>query len=144
MNPLGVERLESADLGEFSNESRLLVIGGLISYSYGSFDWTTDDPVNSYISESGLHIVPSLTVDATNITEQELENGYTLNLITDGTCTSPALIQCVRVSNSTNGTIINPVRSARLTTAGKVAITYGRVEIVAKMPQGDWLWPSLW
>jgi beta-glucanase (GH16 family) len=36
------------------------------------------------------------------------------------------------------------VRSARLTTAGKVSIKYGRVEIVAQMPQGDWLLPQLW
>jgi beta-glucanase (GH16 family) len=48
------------------------------------------------------------------------------------------------ISNVTNGTIINPVRSARLTTAGKVSLQYGRVEVIAKMPKGDWLWPSIW
>lgn len=112
--------------------------------SYGSFDWTTDDPTNSYVSSSGLHIVPTLTVETTNITTQQIYNGYTLNLTADGTCTSPDVSQCVRYSNSTAGTIINPVRSARLTTAGKVSIKYGRVEVVAKMPKGDWLWPSIW
>jgi beta-glucanase (GH16 family) len=112
--------------------------------SYGSFDWTTDDPANSYVSSSGLHIVPTLTVGPTNITAPQLYNGYTLNLTTDGTCTSPVTSQCSRYSNVTNGTIINPVRSARLTTAGKLSIKYGRVEVVAKMPKGDWLWPSIW
>lgn len=39
---------------------------------------------------------------------------------------------------------MNPVRSARLTTKGKKSIKYGRVEVTAKMPQGDWLWPAIW
>jgi beta-glucanase (GH16 family) len=112
--------------------------------SYGSFDWTTDDPLNSYISKDGLHIVPTLTLNVTDITPAQLQNNFTVNLTADGSCTSPAKLQCVINSNSTNGTIINPVRSARLTTYGKVSIKYGRVEVVAKFPKGDWLWPSIW
>jgi beta-glucanase (GH16 family) len=88
--------------------------------------------------------VPTLTTETTNITLQQLSNGYTVNLTTAGTCTSPADLQCARLSNTTAGTIINPVRSARLTTAQKLSIKYGRVEVVAKMPVGDWLWPSIW
>lgn len=51
---------------------------------------------------------------------------------------------CSIRSNKTAGTIINPVRSARLTTKGKKSITYGKVEVIAKMPQGSWLWPAIW
>ena len=40
--------------------------------------------------------------------------------------------------------MINPVQSARLVTRGKKHIRYGKVEVVAKMPQGDWLWPAIW
>jgi beta-glucanase (GH16 family) len=40
--------------------------------------------------------------------------------------------------------MINPVRSARLTTKGKQTIRYGKVEVVAKLPVGDWLWPAIW
>jgi beta-glucanase (GH16 family) len=40
--------------------------------------------------------------------------------------------------------MIPPVRSARLTTKGKKSIRYGQVEVVAKMPKGDWLWPAIW
>jgi Glycosyl hydrolases family 16 len=36
------------------------------------------------------------------------------------------------------------VRSARLTTQGAKSIQYGRVEVVAKVPKGDWLWPAIW
>lgn len=78
---------------------------------------------------------------------------YTLNLTQAGTCTVSndqqvfgAVVNdpCVKVSNATSNQIINPVRSARLTTAGKKTIRYGRVEISAKMPAGDWLWPAIW
>jgi beta-glucanase (GH16 family) len=77
---------------------------------------------------------------------------YVLNLTRDGTCTTKdqrlsdlsQISRCAVRSNSTSGQIINPVRSARLTTAGKKTIKYGRVEVVAKLPKGDWLWPAIW
>ena len=34
--------------------------------------------------------------------------------------------------------------SARLTTKNSHHITYGKVEIRAKLPEGDWLWPADW
>lgn len=38
--------------------------------------------------------------------------------------------------------IINPVRSARLITKDSFSFKYGRAEIIAKIPTGDWLWPG--
>ncbi|KAG4439544.1 hypothetical protein IFR05_004984 [Cadophora sp. M221] len=125
----------------------------LDGFGTGSFDWTTDDPKNSYVDATGLHIVPTLTLQSTDITGDQLLNGYTVNLTTDGTCTNSAAHRssdvqlyspCAVVSNSTKNQIINPVRSARLTTAGKKTIRYGRVEVSARMPKGDWLWPAIW
>ncbi|KAK5210466.1 hypothetical protein LTR47_000357 [Exophiala xenobiotica] len=52
--------------------------------------------------------------------------------------------ECSRYSNISSHAIINPVRSARLTTQGAKSIKYGRVEVVAKVPKGDWLWPAIW
>ena len=91
-----------------------------------------------------MHIVPTLTLSTTDITIDQLLDGYTLNLTSDGSCTSNVSTDCIVTSNFTRGTIINPVRSARLTTQGKKTITYGRVEVVAKLPAGDWLWPAIW
>ena len=34
--------------------------------------------------------------------------------------------------------------SARLTTKGSHSIRFGKVEVVAKLPRGDWLWPAIW
>uniref|UniRef100_A0A093V4X5 Beta-1,3-glucan-binding protein n=1 Tax=Talaromyces marneffei PM1 TaxID=1077442 RepID=A0A093V4X5_TALMA len=116
-------------------------VGG---YGVGSFDWTTNDPSNAYTDENGLHIVPTITTNATDITNAQLFNGYTLNLTQQGVCTTNNLVDCVRVSNISTGAIINPVRSARLTTKGKHNITYGKIEVTAKLPRGDWLWPAIW
>lgn len=113
-------------------------------FGSGTFEWTTDDPKNAYTDENGLHIVPTLTTQTTNITVDQLYDGYVLNLTTDGTCTSNDVTMCSIRSNKTAGTIINPVRSARLTTKGKKTINYGKVEVVAKMPKGSWLWPAIW
>ncbi|EEP77314.1 conserved hypothetical protein [Uncinocarpus reesii 1704] len=119
-------------------------IGG---FGNGAFDWTTTDDKNSFVDGEGLHIVPTLTTETTSITEAQLLNGYTLNLTKaggDGTCTGNTNAACAIRSNQTLGTIIPPVRSARLNTRGTRSIRYGRVEVVAKMPQGDWLWPAIW
>ena len=113
-------------------------------FGTGSFDWTTADSSNAYTDKEGLHIVPTLTTESTNITPEQIDNGHTVNLTTDGTCTSNDVTYCSVRSNKTSGAIINPVRSARLTTKGKQTLKYGRVEVVAQMPEGDWLWPAIW
>lgn len=51
---------------------------------------------------------------------------------------------CVAQTNLTSGSIVPPVRSARINTKKKASIKYGRVEVTAKMPEGDWLWPAIW
>ncbi|KAG9225654.1 hypothetical protein CCMSSC00406_0007511 [Pleurotus cornucopiae] len=51
---------------------------------------------------------------------------------------------CSAVSNSTTGTIINPIQSARLSTRNSASIRFGKVEVRAKIPTGDWMWPAIW
>ncbi|KAF2668729.1 putative secreted glucosidase [Microthyrium microscopicum] len=104
-------------------------------FGTGSFDWTTTDPRNAYVDSEGLHIVPILTTDSTPITSAQILNGDT----------GKALLEdCSASSNSTTGSVIPSVRSARLNTKSKKSITYGRVEVIAKLPSGDWLWPAIW
>jgi len=70
-------------------------------------------------------------------------NGYKLDLRKDGSCTEKSNSSCAVSSNSTQGTMVPPVRSARLVSKGSKSIKYGRVEVVAKLPKGDWLWPAI-
>ena len=55
-------------------------------------------------------------------------------------CTSNTDYGCQRQGTGTN--YINPIQSARLRTVNSFNFRYGRVEVEAKMPKGDWLWPG--
>lgn len=111
----------------------------------GEFEWTTDSTNNSFVKDGKLFIVPTLTSDA--LGEEAIINGYSLNLTAMNTCTSSnkSDIYCAAQSNSSTGMILPPVQSARLTTrlSGK-GIRFGKIEVKAKMPTGDWLWPAVW
>ena len=50
------------------------------------------------------------------------------------------LSSLIRTSNED---IINPIQSARMRTINSFSFTYGTVEIRAKMPRGDWIWPGI-
>lgn len=142
--------------GPNGNWVREVQLGG---FGNGEFEMATSSSNNSYTSNGYLYITPTLTSNV--IGSDAVFNGYTYNL-TDCTynSTTPganpgssnitgfdaaAYYQaCGAVSNSTTGTIINPIQSARITTLNKASIRYGRVEVRAKLPRGDWLWPAIW
>lgn len=112
---------------------------------------TTSSSNNSYVQNGYLYITPTLTSDV--IGTDNVFNGYTFNL-TDCTYneTNPEALPgggnstafdptayyqaCGVVSNSTSGTVINPVQSARISTRNSASIRYGRVEVKAKLPRG--------
>lgn len=39
---------------------------------------------------------------------------------------------------------LNPIQSAKVSTSGSFHMKYGRVEVEAKLPAGDWIWPAIW
>jgi len=97
---------------------------------------------NSYTRDSTLFLKPTLTSD--RFGEEFILNGE-LDLWggqPGDTCTNPQFYGCKRAGAGPN--IINPIASARLRTANKFGLTYGRVEARAKMPVGDWIWPAIW
>ncbi|KDR70270.1 hypothetical protein GALMADRAFT_76355 [Galerina marginata CBS 339.88] len=106
-------------------------------FGNGEFEMTTADPDNLYVSGGELYLMPTFTSDKV----PNLLNGanYTLS-----GCTSSNKTACSATSNAALGTVINPVQSARLTTKGKKSIKFGKVEVRAKLPTGDWLWPAIW
>ncbi|PCH34591.1 glycoside hydrolase family 16 protein [Wolfiporia cocos MD-104 SS10] len=108
-------------------------------FGNGDFEMTTDSSNNSFVKDGKLYIMPTLTSDV--IGYNNIFNGYTYNV---SGCTSTNLTSCGAVSNITTGSVINPVMSSRITTMKSHSIRYGKVEIVAKLPTGDWLWPALW
>jgi hypothetical protein len=85
-----------------------------------------------------LHIKPTL---------QDLrliESDSVIDLQSQGICSSTVWSNCITGTNVTNGTIVNPVKSGRINTRKGAKIRYGRIEVEAKLPDGDWLWPAIW
>ncbi|KAG5722255.1 Beta-1,3-glucan-binding protein [Termitomyces sp. T112] len=129
-------------------------------FGTGEFEMTTSSTNNSFVKDGMLYIVPTLTSD--NIGSDAVFNGTIYN-ITDCTfnTTQPNngfitrngksvfdidgyTRACSAVSNATAGSIINPVQSARISTKFSASIRYGKIEVRAKMPSGDWMWPAIW
>ena len=59
--------------------------------------------------------------------------------------TGPALPKAQRHGASDpNAAVTREFTSARLTTRGKAAWRYGRIEVRASLPQGQGVWPAIW
>jgi beta-glucanase (GH16 family) len=103
----------------------------LTSHRNGEFEETTLTDENVYV-EGGMLIIKPTLQDATLI-----DSNSVINLTADGTCTSDILDNCVSITNKSTNAIVQPVKSGG-------TIKYGRVQVTAKMPAGDWLWPAIW
>lgn len=49
----------------------------------------------------------------------------------------------IRTCRHAGDEIINPIQSARIRTMQSFSFIYGIVEVRAKMPRGDWIWPGI-
>lgn len=106
------------------------------------FQWYQNNRSTSYVEDGTLHIKPQLMADE-----------FGPNFLTSGVlnvhggapadeCTNSAYFGCERAGNINN--IINPIKSARVRTVHSFSFKYGTLEVRAKMPLGDWLWPAIW
>jgi beta-glucanase (GH16 family) len=105
----------------------------------GEFQYYSASSNNSYVRDGVLYIVPTLTSDRLGVAA--VEGGYTLDLRPDG-CQADGWSACVRTSG--NGQVLPPAQSARINSRGTVSCQYCHVQIRARLPLGDWLWPALW
>ncbi|XP_014612696.1 PREDICTED: beta-1,3-glucan-binding protein-like [Polistes canadensis] len=76
-----------------------------------------------------------------------LEDLYGVNITIYGKlnlagCTSNIPQECSQNAEAFN--ILPPIISAKLNTKTRFAFKYGKIEIRAKFPEGDWLYPELW
>ncbi|KAI1162935.1 concanavalin A-like lectin/glucanase domain-containing protein [Nemania serpens] len=123
----------------FNNDvwTKEVQVGG---FGNGEFQQTTNTDENVYVKDGTLFIKPTLQ-DAALVNKDNV-----LNLLEDKSCTSGRWSDCVAATNTTagNATIVPPTRSGRINTKKGATIKYGRVEVIAKLPEGDWLWPAIW
>jgi hypothetical protein len=133
--PVFEDNFDSFDLNNWAHE---IDLGGFGNHQ---FDMCTDSDQNSYVKDGKLYITPTLTGDT--IGNDRLLDGPVFNLtgctntILDNNNNSiPNPDACGIMPNRTEGTMIPPVMSARLTTRGKHNIAYGKVTVRAKLPRG--------
>lgn len=94
-------------------------VGG---YGNGQFDETTVTDENVFIQNGMLVIKPT-------IQDQDLiYKNNVINLIEDNVCTAQGMPwdSCVTSTNTTNGTIVNPAKSARINSKKGATIRYGK------------------
>ncbi|PPQ88363.1 hypothetical protein CVT25_002109 [Psilocybe cyanescens] len=166
--PVLDETFESED-GVFGDNGKFFREVDMSGFGNGEFEMTTASENNSYVRNGKLYITPTLTSDS--IGDAAIVDGHVFNItgctfnITQGISytssiqlpTNTSAIgsdqafdigaytrACSAVSNATSGQIINPIQSARISTRKTASIRYGRVEVRAKIPTGDWLWPAIW
>ena len=102
------------------------------------FQWYVNDRANSYTTNGTLHLKPTFMADLFG--EEILSSGRVV--IPDSECTDGSNNGCDRRGSTES--IINPIRSARVDSSPSFAFKYGTLEVRAKMPRGDWIWPALW
>ncbi|XP_065077163.1 beta-1,3-glucan-binding protein-like [Ochlerotatus camptorhynchus] len=129
------DTFDSFDLDTWQHENTL---AGNTNWD---FQWFTNNRSNSFVKEGNLFIRPTLTVDEYG--EAFLRSGD-LNIHGGSAadyCTKQSTFGCERVGSHVH--ILNPVKSASLRTVDTFAFKYGKVEISAKLPAGDWMWPAV-
>ena len=108
------------------------------------FEYYSNNRSNSYVRDGVLYLRPTLLED--DIGLANLQNGYTLDIwggAPADLCTQNSFYGCLRTSGG-GGNYLPPVKSARIRTVNTFDFTYGHVEVRAKLPRGDWLWPAIW
>ncbi|XP_021378188.1 beta-1,3-glucan-binding protein-like [Mizuhopecten yessoensis] len=105
------------------------------------FQAYTNDPSNIYVKGGNLYLRPTFTVDNPHFDEAKLYNGEMDLRSLWQTCTFSGFDGCHKTANG-HGEILPPVLSGKITT--NFAFTYGRVNVRAKIPKGDWIWPAIW
>ncbi|CAM9699955.1 unnamed protein product [Ectocarpus fasciculatus] len=96
---------------------------------------------NSFVEDGKLFLQPTLTSDYMG--EEQVSGVFPTTfdmwgLVPADQCTSNMFYGCSRASNLASRIAINPVMSARVRTAGTFSFRYGRMEVKAKLPKGDW------
>lgn len=122
------ENFDSLDTGKWKHENTLRGGGNW------EFQWYVPDPVNSFVKDGILHIRPTFTNDAfpefPNFIKKKIA------IISPALCTDFDDWGCTRNSRYA---MINPIRSASISTKKLFAFKYRTVEIRAKIAAGDWL-----
>jgi hypothetical protein len=133
------DQFDKLDFGNWAHE---ITLGGGGNWE---FEWYVNNRTNSYVDEGVLHLQPTLTSDQIDADYMWSSTAFDIWGGEFGNqCTSNAFYGCSRAP-AYSGQVLNPVKSARMRTAGKFSFGINhKVEIRAQLPKGDWIWPAIW
>ncbi|KAJ8090341.1 hypothetical protein PM082_018937 [Marasmius tenuissimus] len=160
--PVLDESFDSPD-GVFGDNGKFFREVDMSGFGNGEFSMATGSENNSFVANGNLYILPTLTSDS--IPMDSILDGHVYNItdctfnITRGATYTQSSVNtphalgtspigtntfdaegyykaCSAYSNATEGRIINPVQSARLSTRKSASIRFGKVEVRAKIPTG--------
>lgn len=96
------------------------------------FEYYRNNRKNSFVKDGILYLKPTLTADE-----------YGEDMLYEGAIAEPDcnMDPCVSYAGAD---IALPIQSARIRTISSFSFLYGRVEVRAKLPRGDWIWPAIW
>jgi len=119
------------------------------------FEMYVNSRRNSYVRDGVLFMKPTLTSDVYGkklvVGNNPAVGGqpqWAMNRVDmwgstpADTCTGNQFFGCERIATQDNP--VNYLQSSRVRTAESFSIKYGRVEVRAALPRGDWLWPAIW
>ncbi|XP_060553353.1 beta-1,3-glucan-binding protein-like [Ruditapes philippinarum] len=109
---------------------------------YGGYNWEVQayvpDARNVFTRNGHLFIKPTLTTDHPNYNDASLHTGVMDLKQMYGYCTNADRYGCYR--RGSDG-ILPPVMSGKI--KSKTNIRFGVVEVMARIPRGDWIWPGI-
>ncbi|KAG4076072.1 hypothetical protein HA402_010867 [Bradysia odoriphaga] len=97
-------------------------------------------PSICYVRDGYFNIFPKILSDMPGFTTDSIRSG-TLDFSDRCTAVVDTRAECSRTAQ--HFTILPPVVSCKIKTKQTFTFKYGRVEIRAKLPKGDWLFPQL-
>jgi len=110
---------------------------------FGGMNWEfqvyTPEARNIYAAGGSLYLRPTLTTDDPRFNDNFLHTGKMDVAQIWGVCTNDGNYGCTR--EGVNG-LLPPVMSGKV--SSNPTARFAQVEIRAKIPRGDWLWPAIW
>lgn len=132
---------EPFDTLNLSTWEHALTMGGGGNWE---FEMYYNNRTNSYVKDSTLFIQPTLTSDIIGDISQDGKKIEIWGNTPADLCTGNQYYGCERTAYPNDKVILPPVYSAQLKTANSFSCKFCRVEVEAKLPKGDWIWPAIW